>query len=61
MGNIELEFESFESSSYELDDEMKDYFDAESQSKSHKLSNYKATSIDYNADNTSQSYATITL
>jgi len=30
VGNIELELESFSSPSYALDDEMKDYFDAES-------------------------------
>ncbi len=54
VGNIELEFESFESPSYELDDEMKDYFDAKFQSASCKLSNYDAISFDNNADSTSQ-------
>ncbi len=30
MGNIELKLESYETPDYELDDEIKDYFEAES-------------------------------
>ncbi len=61
MGNIELELESFGSSSYKLDDEMKDYLDAEFQSKSHKLTHYDELFTDDKANNTSQYQATITL
>ena len=61
MGNIELELESFGSPSYALDDEMKDYFDAKSQSELHNLRKYDATSTDNNTDNPSQHHATIIL
>ncbi len=61
MGNIELEIESFRSPSYELNDEMKDYLDAESQSKSHQSNNYDEISPDDKANDRSQYQAIITL
>ncbi len=40
VSNIELELESYSSPSYELDNEMKDYFEVDSQTDSRKQRNY---------------------